>query len=183
MCMMKSVLSSLPVTEGDDFQILEYLPVNGKSYQCPLLVPALDAGSTRIDVQHIQCLIKLHLQDMRMTSNEKLGRIGIERAPDGSIVVPRVTADVFNQHIHILALETVQFPVHQSEVTPVAVAADSPERPEGSQFLGHLHTPDVSGVPDLVAGLEVVQVFVIPIAMGVADNANLLHVTVGNAVQ
>ena len=38
-------------TEGDDFQILEFLSVDGHSHERPLLVPALDAGGAGIDMQ------------------------------------------------------------------------------------------------------------------------------------
>ena len=82
---------------------------------------------------------------------------------------------MLDEHIDILALETVEFTIHQAQVAPIAVATNSPERSEGCQFLGHLHTADVASMPYLVAGLEVVQILLVPVAVCVAEYAYRLH--------
>ena len=82
---------------------------------------------------------------------------------------------MFDEHIHILALEAIQFTIHQSEVTPVAVAADSTERTESCKFLCHLHTADVARMPYLVTRFEVVKILLIPVGVRVTDDAYLFH--------
>ncbi len=112
-----------------------------------------------------------------MTSHEELRRIGKECRTYAEVVVARIAAYMFDEYIDILALESVQFTIHQPQVSAVAIATDSPERTEGSQFLCHLHTTDISCVPDLVAGFEVVQVLLIPIAVRIAQYTYFLHIT------
>jgi hypothetical protein len=76
---------------------------------------------------------------------------------------------MFDEHIHILALETVQFPKHQPQVSAVAVATHSPERSECCQFLSYFNAADVAGMPYFVARLKVVQVLFVPVRMRVTD--------------
>ena len=106
-----------------------------------------------------------------MSCDKEVWRIGKERRSHADVVVSGIAADMLDEHIGILTLEVVQLAIHQPQITPVAVAADSPERSEGSQFLCHLHTADIAGVPDFVARLEVVQVLLVPIAVRIAQYA------------
>ena len=91
-----------------------------------------------------------------MTCHKELRRIGKECRTHAEVVVARIAADMFDKHIDILTLESVQFTIHQPQVSAVAIATDSAEWTEGSQLLCHLYTTDISCVPDLVAGFEVV---------------------------
>ena len=72
------------------------------------------------------------------------------------------------EHVDILDLEPVQLAIHQPQVSPVAIAADGTEGSEGGEFLGHLDTADIAGVPDFVAGLEIMEIFLVPIAVRIA---------------
>ncbi len=119
-------------------------------------MPTLQTCRTGIDVQHIQRLVKLHFQNMTMTRHEQLRRIGIEHATNAVVVVARIATDVFDEHVDILYLKTIKFAIHQPQVTAVAIATNGTERSERCQFLCHLHTADITGVPYLVAGLEIV---------------------------
>ena len=118
-------------------------------------MPPLYASRTRVDVQEVERLVELHLQYMRVTSHEKLWRTGKECGPNAGIVVARIATYMLDEHIYVLALKTVQLAIHQSEITPVAITAYSAEGTEGSQSLRHLYTSDVAGMPDLIAGFEV----------------------------
>ena len=110
-----------------------------------------------------------------MPSHEELWWIGIERRAHAGIGVARITTNMFDQHIHIFALESVQFTIHQSEITTITVAIDGSKGSEGSQSLCHLSIAYVASVPDLIAGLEVVQILVVPITVGIAQDADSLH--------
>ena len=138
-------------------------------------MPPLDARRPGIDVEETECFVVLHFQDVRVSADEELRRRGVERGANAGVVVARIAADVLDEHVHVLALEAVQLAIHQPKVAAVAVAADGTQRPERSQPLGHLDGADVAGVPDFVAGLEIVQVFLVPIAVGVAEDADFLH--------
>ena len=82
------------------------------------------------------------------------------------VVVARVASDVLDEHVDVFALEAVEFAEHQPEVASVAVATDCPEGSEGCEAVGYLDAADVVGVPYLVAGFEVVEVAVVPMAEG-----------------
>ena len=110
-----------------------------------------------------------------MTSHEELRRIGKECRAYAEVIIAWITADMFDEYVDILTLESVQFTIHQPQIAAVAITTDSPKRTESSQFLCYLHTTDIPCVPDLVAGFEVVQVFLIPIAVCITQNANPLH--------
>ena len=136
-------------------------------------MPALKARCSWIDMQQAEGLVVFHLQDVRMSSHKQLWGIGVERRADARVIVAGIAADVLDEHVDILALEPVQFTVHQPQVPAVAVATDSPERTEGSQFLCYLHTTDIPCVPDFVAGFEVLLV---PIAVRITQYTYLLHI-------
>ena len=126
-------------------------------------------------MQKVERLVVFYLEDMRVTSYEELWRIGKEQLPHADIVVAWIATNMFDQHIDILALETVQFAIHQSQVASVAVAADSSQGTILSQFLSHLQRADIASMPYLVAGLKVMEVLWVPVAVGVADDADSLH--------
>ncbi len=110
-----------------------------------------------------------------MASDKKLWRIGIEQAPHRIVIIAGIATDMFDEHIDILTFEAVQFPIHQSEVPPVAVSTDRPERSELRKAFRHLHRPDISCMPYLVTGFEIMQIFRIPIRMRITDNSDSFH--------
>ena len=65
---------------------------------------------------------------MRMSRHEQLRRIGIEHGAHGVVIIAGIATNMLDEHINILALETVQLAIHQAQVTAVAVAADGTER-------------------------------------------------------
>ncbi len=138
-------------------------------------MPALQTGSAGVDVQQVQRLVELDFEDVRVSCYEQLGRIGIQLPANGVVIVAWVAANVLHQHLDVLTLPAQHLGVHQAQVAPVAVAADGTQRPELCQALSDLGRTDVSSMPYLVAGLEVVQVLVVPVAVGVADDSYSLH--------
>ena len=138
-------------------------------------MPALYASGTWIDVQKPEGLVIFHLEDMGVTGNEKLRRTGKERRTDRRVVIARITADVLDEHVDILTFETVQFAVHEPQIASVTIATDSTEGTKGRQALSHLYRADIAGMPYLITGFEVVQILLVPITVGVADNAYFLH--------
>ena len=112
---------------------------------------------------------------MRMARDEKLWRRGIDLSSDGGIIVAGITADMLHKHIGVLASESELFGKHESEVAPIAVAADGSEGSEGSKSVCNLRTADVARMPYLVAGLEITEVFVVPECVGIAYDSYSFH--------
>ena len=103
-----------------------------------------------------------------MSRHEQLRRIGIEHGAHGVVIIAGIATNMLDEHINILALETVLFTIHQPEVATVTVATYSPERTEGSKFLRYLDTTDIAGMPDFIAGFKVMQILIIPVRVGIA---------------
>jgi hypothetical protein len=112
---------------------------------------------------------------MRVSCHKKLRRTGIEQFANRGVVIAGIASDMFDEHIGILAFESVQFTIHKSQVASITIATDSTQRTELSQSFCYLYTTDITCVPYLVAGLEVVQVLIVPIAVGVTDDSYSLH--------
>ena len=163
------------VCQCHHLEVLERAAVNGQPYQRPVLVPSLQSGGAGVYVQQVQRAVVFHLQYVRVSAYEQLRRRGVYPRPYAGVVVAGVAADVFHQHVGVLAFPSQQFGIHQSQVAPVAVAAHRPEHAELGQAGRHLRRPYVAGVPYLVARLEVVQVLVVPVCVRVAYYAYPFH--------
>jgi hypothetical protein len=79
----------------------------------------------------------------------------------------RITADVLDKDIDILAFEAIQLTIHQSQVTTIAITTYGTEGTKLGKSLSYFHRTYVTSMPYLVAGLEIVQIFRIPVGMGV----------------
>src|SRR3712207_5334600 len=84
----------LLIGERNHLAVGKLAAIYGESYERSLLVPALNAGSTGVDVEQVQRLVELHCGDMRVPTDEKLGRRGIDCAHDRAVVVARIAANV-----------------------------------------------------------------------------------------
>ena len=113
---------------------------------------------TRIDVQHIQCFVILHLQYMRMSANEKFGRTHQNASPYGRIVIARIAANMFYQHFGTVNSKTIDLRIDLTDVLPVNVAIHGTERTECRQLLRHFQRTDVTGMPDFITRFEILQI-------------------------
>ena len=126
-------------------------------------------------MEQIEGLVVLYFQNMGMPGYKQLRGRRINQSAHRRIVVARIAADVFDEHVDILAPEAVQLAIHQSEVAPVAVATDGTKGSKLCQPFSHFNRADVACMPNFIAGLEIMQIFVVPIGMGVTDDTYLLH--------
>ena len=139
-------------------------------------MPPLNASRPRVDVEQLERLVVFHFQDVRVSGNEELGWRSIDLRAYAWVVVARISPDVSHQHVHIFTLPLQPFGVYPPQVATVAIAIDGSQRAELIQPLRHFYRPDIASVPNLVTRLEVVQVFIVPIGVGVADDSYFFHV-------
>ena len=130
-------------------------------------------------MEQAEGFIILHLENMGVACDEELWRTSKERGADAWVVTAGITTDMLNEHINIFALKAVQFAIHKSQITTVAVAADGTEWAESRQALSHFYRTDVAGMPYLVAGFEVMQILLVPKRVGVAENSDSFHCGIG----
>ena len=102
---------------------------------------------------------------MGMSADEKLRRAHQDTAPYGGIIIAGITADMLYQYLGTIDRETVDLRIDLTDVLPVNVTIHGTERTECFQLPSHLQRADVTGMPDFVTRLEILQIFFIPIAV------------------
>ena len=137
------------------FQILELAVVDSESDEGTDFVETVNTCSTGVDAKHVQGLVVLHLEYVRMSANKKAGRTHEQVLADGRIVTSRVSADVLNQDISTFDGKTVRFSIGASDISTINVAINSTKRAERSQLFGYLPRTDIACMPYLVAILEI----------------------------
>ena len=85
----------------------------------------IDTGRSRIDVQHIQCLIVLYFQDMGVPAYKEAWRSYKQPLADRSIVPSGITTDVFDQYIGSFYSKAVKLLITSAHITSVDVSIDS----------------------------------------------------------
>ena len=83
---------------------------------------AVDAGCARIDMEHAQCLVELHLQYMRMAADKQLGRAHHDAPLYGRIVLAGIAPYVFHQHFRAVHRKTEHLRIELAQVLPVYIA-------------------------------------------------------------
>ena len=124
---------------------------------------AVNARCAGVYMKHAQCLVELHLQYMRMTADEQLGRMHQDASLYGRIVFAGIAADVFHQHLGAVYRKTEHLRIEPAQILPVYVAVHRTERTESRQLLCHFQRTDVTCMPYNLARLEVLQILLIPI--------------------
>ena len=102
---------------------------------------------------------------MGVPTDEKLRRTHQDTAPYGRIIITGITADMLYQYLGTIDRETVDLRIDLTDVLPVDVTIHGTERPECCQLPGPPQRADVTGMPDFVSRLEILQIFFIPIAV------------------
>ena len=110
-----------------------------------------------------------------MPADEKLRRIAEYLGTYARVVIAGISAYVLHQYIHVLAFPSERLGEDTAYVTTIDISIYGFQRTELRQFLGHLERTDVPCVPYLVARLEVMQILLIPVYVGVSDAAYPLH--------
>ena len=94
------------LSELDHLEIADISGIEGEADEGAYGLDAIDTGGSGVDVEHTELLVVHHLGDVAVSADEELGWPGVQRAPYRGIVVARVAADVLQQHVHALNLET-----------------------------------------------------------------------------
>ena len=87
----------------------------------------------------------------------------------------RVTAYMRHENIGSFAGPTKLFGVEAAQISSVAIAINGFQRTKLIQPHRQFQRADVASVPNLVATLEVFEVAVVPVGMGVTQQSNSLH--------
>ncbi len=114
-----------------NFKVTHVAAINSESDESALRMPALHSCSSWVDVEKPKIAVGHNFENMRMPRNKQLRRISINLRSDGTIVMSRVAAYVFHQHLNLLAFPSKNFGKHKPKVAAVAVSAHSSNRAKG----------------------------------------------------
>ena len=162
----------------NDFEVLEGCVFDGEADKCSHLVPALQACSSRIDVEQAELFVVLDFEDVAVSADEELWRTRIELTSNAGVVVPGIAADMCHQDVCSLACPAKLFGEETAEVASVAITTDGPKGTKLLQPHSKLQRTNVACMPYLVARLEVFEIAVVPISMGVAKQSDAFHLSV-----
>ena len=162
-------------TELDDLEVADVVAVDDEAHQGAHLLPALQSGCSRVDVKQAQRGVVLHLEDVRVSANEELGRRGHQASHHAAVVTAGVAADVLHHDVDALAAKANLLGKHAAQVAAVDVAIHGRERMEPAEAQGHLGGADVAGMPNLVDVGKVEGITLVPEAVGVGEQADARH--------
>lgn len=173
---MQASLSPLSaVGQFDDFEVLDFAPVDDESYQRSFLVESVQPGGTGVDVQTFQCFVIEHFQDVRVARDEELGRVYVDLRYHLAGIFAGVSADVCNPHVDSFDGKPLVLWVAQAQLVAVDIAIDRPEGFQRLEPVGQLYRADVARVPNLVALGKIFLVAVVPPGVGVGQQTYLYH--------
>jgi len=106
---------------------------------------------------------------MRMSRNEKTGRIRFDFLSNVLIVSARIAADMRYPYVKPLTIKALMKRVALAESCAVDIAIDGTEGFEGFELVGEFDGTDISGVPDFVAFLKVFEDLFVKVAVRVGE--------------
>lgn len=86
---------------------------------------------------------------------------------DGRMVPAGVTAYMRHPDIDLFTVKAQVFRVDLSDILPVYITINTPERFECNQPVGHLQGTEITGMPYFITGVQVFQDSIIQMAVGI----------------
>ena len=133
------------------FQIAYVAPIDFEAQQCAHLMETINAGGSGIHGQHLQCVVVLHFQYVRMSADKQVWLVGQNFAIGLRAVTSGIAADVGHQHIDLFAAKGQKFGIIEPNSAAIDVAVHGAQRAKCSQSLGQIVGADVATVPNFVA--------------------------------
>ena len=133
---------------------------------------SLLSGGSRIEVEPAPARILLDQQQMTVTTDEEPGPALIESATDATRIAPWTPSDVGHPNGEAFALDVMVLREFPADKLVINVAVDGKEGGNVRQGVGHGETADVTGMPDFVACLQMMEDAVVHVSVGVAEESN-----------
>ena len=153
------------LTQLNHLQIAETPLIDNKSHQCAYAMKALFTSSTRINMEHGESSVVLHLENMGMATNKELWRTGEQRTAHRRVVMAWVASDMLDKHLGSLHFEAQRLRKAETKLAAIDVAINRTQGAESSQTVGHFNRPYIARMPYLVTRFKMTYVAFVPIAM------------------
>jgi len=144
--------SSPPARSQFDCLHVGYLPVfHCKSQQGPDDVPSIVAAGAWIHVKEAKRLVAHYFKNVGVTADKQTRPQPPDFLSGSTVVIARIAPDVRHVNCDALAIPNEILRNFSAEFRPVNVPVNSPNRPKGREPIQNLESPEVAGMPDLVA--------------------------------
>ncbi len=114
------------VTQLHHLHVFELRSVDGEADEGAHLVEAVVACRTGIDVEHVEGLVILYLQDVRVSADEEFGWAHHQASHNRGVVFPWITTDVLHHHLGLLHGEAEGLRIEPADFLSVNVAIHRP---------------------------------------------------------
>ena len=114
------------ITQLHHLHVFELRSVDGEADEGAHLVEAVVACRTGIDVEHVEGLVILYLQDVRVSADEEFGRAHHQASHNRGVVLPRIATDVLHHHLGLLHGEAEGLRIEPADFLSVNVAIHRP---------------------------------------------------------
>lgn len=114
------------ITQLHHLHVLELGAIDGEAHQRTHLVETIVACRTGIDVEHVEGLVILYLQDVRVSADEEFGWAHHQASHNRGVVLPRITTDVLHHHLGLLHGEAEGLRIEPADFLSVNVAIHRP---------------------------------------------------------
>lgn len=114
------------ITQLHHLHVFELRSVDGEADEGAHLVESVVACRTGIDVEHVEGLVILYLQDVRVSADEEFGRAYHQASHNRGVVLPRIATDVLHHHLGLLHGEAEGLRIEPADFLSVDVAIHRP---------------------------------------------------------
>lgn len=157
------------------FQILETLSVNVKADQGADLLPSLQACGSGIDEKHVHLAVMLDFQYVGVAAYEEVRSLVKKLLAYAVVIVVGAASYVLEHDFGLFHTKTVYLLEGAADILSVTVAPYGAQWRNLFQLLCNDVRAHIAGMPDLIATVQEVGIAVIPIAVGVGQNAYPFH--------
>jgi len=164
-----------PLPKLDDLELLNPALLNFKSNQGAHEVKTFPPARTGIDVQQAPLFIWHHFQDVGVTADVEIGRLGCQNIQYPFGVPAGVAADMGHKNIEAFYFKSQIFGKALTQGRCVYIAINGTKGFEGLQPFCHFHAADVPGMPDFIAGFEMGKNIFVENPVGIGHQPNAYH--------
>lgn len=162
--------------EFDYLEAADGTAVDGEPDESAHLLPSVVACGSGIDVKQSQHRVGHDLEDVGMATHHQPYPVFGEQTFDSGCIFPRIASDVGQKYVHALHLEYLGLAAAAAHVAVVDVASHGAHHwRHRLETADYVDVADITGVPDLIAVLEMGRVAVVPAGMGVGKYAYCFH--------
>src|SRR5471030_320174 len=109
-------------------------------------MPSLFTRCTGVYMQAIDPFIVNHFQNMRVPANKQLWGLSVNELFNLRAVFSGVAANMCHPYIYVLTIKAQIFGVLQTDLFPINIAVNTPQRLKRGKFIGKFYSTKIAGM-------------------------------------